>query len=112
MAVYFAIGDVHGCLKELVDLSAQIDRKIEEDFSNRQDVFIVFLGDYVDRGSNSKPVIDFLIQLDPDHHITLPGNHEQMMLDFITADEDHLLRMAGVWFRNGGIATLASYAEG
>ena len=112
MAVYFAIGDVHGCLAELLDLYSLIEKKIEEEFSHRSDVFIVFLGDYVDRGPNSKSVIEFLIHLDPDRHIVLPGNHEQVMLDFVTADQDHLLRTSSIWFQNGGIATLASYASG
>jgi len=112
LAVYFAYGDVHGCLDQLLDLYSQTQQKIEEEFSHRQDVFVVFLGDYVDRGPSSKSVLEFLIQLDPDRHIVLPGNHEEVMLDYLTADEDHLLRTSGVWFRNGGIATLASYAEG
>ena len=112
MAVYFAIGDVHGCFKELTGLYTEIERKIRKEFSHRSDVFIVFLGDYVDRGPRAKQVLDFLIGLDPDRHINLPGNHEQMMLDFLTAEEDHLLRTSGVWFRNGGLETLASYAQG
>ena len=112
MAVYFAYGDVHGCLDQLLDLYFQTQQKIEEEFSHRQDVFVVFLGDYVDRGPSSKSVLEFLIQLDPDRHIVLPGNHEEVMLDYLTADEDHLLRTSGVWFRNGGLETLASYAAG
>jgi serine/threonine protein phosphatase 1 len=96
----------------LVDLYGQIESIIAKEFSHRSDVFIVLLGDYVDRGPNSKAVLDFLIQLDPDRHIILCGNHEQMMLDFLTADGDHLFRTAGLWFRNGGLDTLASYAAG
>ena len=112
MAVYFAVSDIHGCFNELLGLHSQIEQTIEEEFSHREDVFIVFLGDYVDRGPRSKFVIDFLIGLDPDRHITLPGNHEQIMLDILEADEDDLLRTSGVWFRNGGLETLASYAAG
>jgi serine/threonine protein phosphatase 1 len=112
LTVYFAIGDVHGCFEELTGLFSRIQRTIEEEFSHRSDVFIVFLGDYVDRGPNTKSVIDFLIGLDPDRHIILPGNHEEMMLDYLTADQDHLVRTSGVWFRNGGLETLASYAAG
>jgi len=111
LAVYFAIGDIHGCLDQLLDLYSQIEQKIEEEFSHRSDVFIVFLGDYVDRGLRSKDVLDFLTQLDPHHLLVLPGNHEEMMLDFLTYDE-HLLRTSSIWFRNGGIETLASYAAG
>lgn len=112
MAVYFGIGDIHGCMDELLDLYGQIESIIAKEFSHRTDIFVVFLGDYVDRGPNSKKVVEFLIQLDPDRHIILPGNHEQVLMDFLISDGDHLLRTSPIWFRNGGLDTLASYAEG
>lgn len=112
MAVYFAIGDVHGCIDELLDLYDQIENKIKKDFQDREDVFLVFLGDYVDRGQNSKAVLDFLIQLTSDRHIILPGNHDQMMLDFLNSGETEISRVSRMWFRNGGLDTLASYAAG
>lgn len=109
MAVYFAIGDVHGCFDASVTLYAKIESIIGQEFQDRSNVFIVFLGDYVDRGPGSKSVIDFLIQLDPHKHIILPGNHEMMMLEFLTEGGDRLARIARMWFTNGGLVTLASY---
>lgn len=69
-----AIGDIHGCLKELNNLIDLI--KIKKDDT------IVTLGDYIDRGPNPKGVVDRLIELaDECNLITLMGNHEEMMLD-------------------------------
>ena len=70
-----AIGDIHGHLNLLDDLLSQIEPKQEDQF--------VFLGDYIDRGPNSKGVIDALIDFKLLHSGTvfLRGNHEQMFLD-------------------------------
>jgi serine/threonine protein phosphatase 1 len=103
---------VHGCIDELLDLYDQIERKVREGFQYREDVWLVFLGDYVDRGHNSKAVLDFLIQLTPDRHIILPGNHDQMMRDSLNSGETEISRVSRMWFRNGGLDTLASYAAG
>ena len=54
MAVY-AIGDIHGCYKQLVRLIELVPK-------SKKDTF-VFLGDYVDKGKKSKDVIDYLIDL-------------------------------------------------
>ena len=92
-----AIGDIHGCRASLEALAEQVD------FSAADTV--ITLGDYVDRGSDSRGVIEFLLRLKvASNLIALRGNHEIMMLQarkFGSA----LLGWAGV----GGEATLDSY---
>ena len=66
---------------------------------------IVTLGDYIDRGPDSRGVIDQLLDLDRRCRlIALRGNHEQMLLD-AHADPSAM----GIWSLNGGDATLDSY---
>lgn len=101
----YAIGDVHGCLVELNALLATIDqeRRANPELEHK----IVFLGDYVDRGPDSKRVVTRLMCLqnrDPD--VTcLRGNHDMALSRFIE-DPKHV---ADWYFRNGGAATLESY---
>jgi len=95
---YIAIGDIHGCLKSLKALWQKI--------SDYNDVKFIFVGDYIDRGPDSKGVIDFLIDIQSDHDcLYLRGNHEQMLLDALEQ------QAISHWFRNGGEATLASYGS-
>jgi serine/threonine protein phosphatase 1 len=95
----FAIGDIHGCADELQQLLQQLPL--------HEDPLLIFLGDYVDRGPNSKEVIETLIDLKSKHNvITLMGNHESMFLSFL---EDPSSILAGFFILNGGSATLASY---
>jgi serine/threonine protein phosphatase 1 len=96
-----AIGDVHGCNDELQLLLNKVPLT--------SDTTIVFLGDYVDRGPDSKGVIDTVLELSKQHKVvTLRGNHEDMMLDFI---EDPYSGEAGTFLYNGGAATLGSYRD-
>lgn len=91
------IGDVHGCSIAL--------RALIEAISPQAEDTIVTLGDYVDRGIDSKGVIDQLIELENVFHlIPLLGNHEQMMLD-----ARHGREQREFWLACGGNATLASY---
>ncbi len=92
-----AIGDVHGCSRALTTLIGEVR-------PTRSDTF-VFLGDCVDRGPNSKGVIEQLVALsDLCRVIPLLGNHEEMVLAAVdrpgTATE---------WLRHGGREMLASY---
>lgn len=97
----FAIGDIHGCAEELQGLL--------DNLPYDSDSTIVFLGDYVDRGPNSKKVIDIIIDLKQKCNvITLMGNHEAMMIDFL---ENPSSVSAGLFILNGGSATLASYTD-
>ncbi len=102
----YCIGDIHG--RE--DLLAQLHDLIyadAEDYSGSKT--IVYLGDYIDRGPDSKQVIDLLIdnqQLNTFKKVYLLGNHEQVLLQFLhTADPN----IANDWFKFGGISTLMSY---
>ena len=98
----FAIGDVHGCARELDLLLAKIQPQPED--------LVVFLGDYIDRGPDAKTVIDLVIELRRRCEvICLKGNHEDMFLDFL---ERPASKGAGLFILNGGSATLASYGSG
>jgi serine/threonine protein phosphatase 1 len=100
----YAIGDVHGRLDLLTTLLSQVEADAADrgGFNN----YLVYLGDYVDRGHWSRQVIDLLLSPPPAGFgaVFLRGNHEQAMLDFL---EDS---SSGVhWLRFGGLETLASY---
>ena len=94
-----AIGDIHGCLAALQTL----DRHL----AFGPDDLVIALGDYVDRGPDSKGVIDFLIELRKrtPRLVTLRGNHEVMMLAARTQGLDYFEG----WLSAGGEQTLASY---
>ncbi len=95
----FAIGDIHGCNDAFQQmLFAEI--KI-----NKQDE-IYCIGDYIDRGPDSKDVIDTIISLkEQGYQIhTLRGNHEQMMMDAELSMENFQR-----WYNNGGNTTLESF---
>jgi serine/threonine protein phosphatase 1 len=92
-----AIGDIHGCSRALSTLLAAVA-------PGPQDV-LVTLGDYVDRGPDSRGVLDQLITMHAAGNlIPLRGNHDQMMLD-ATQDVDCLR----LWLSCGGLETLTSY---
>lgn len=96
-----AISDVHGCLSNLKALWNAIDPQPEDR--------IIFMGDYIDRGPDSKGVIDYLLALPDPLNITfLTGNHEEKF--FLSrmdhTDFDHWMQ---AW---GGPETLASYGGG
>ncbi len=94
-----AIGDIHGCLTALETLVAEVGVQ-------KTDTFIT-LGDYVDRGPDSKGVIDFLLDLSRKCElIHLGGNHEVMMLG---ARKSRSLLTS--WLGFGGDATLDSYGS-
>lgn len=102
MTKTYTFGDVHGCLeqlKQLVDLC-------EQDASSHKATFI-FLGDYIDRGPDSRGVIEFLIDLQKwssDTIICLRGNHEDLLLAALEGNDAELN-----WLANGADATLDSY---
>jgi len=98
----YAIGDIHGCAEMLATL---LD-SISEDANDFADATLVFLGDYIDRGPDSRAVIDRLLELKKSDAETvfLKGNHEASMLDFLDAPEDLYQ-----WLEWGGEETLESY---
>lgn len=95
----FVFGDIHGCLEELEALVSRAN-----DYAKGQKHTKIFLGDYVDRGPDSRGVIEYLMNL-PGNNVFLRGNHEQMFLDAIDA------LYVENWLRNGGEQTLASYPD-
>jgi serine/threonine protein phosphatase 1 len=99
MGKIFAIGDIHGCISELNNLMKKLDIKAKEDT-------LVFIGDYIDRGPDSKGVINSILEIRQviDHVICLKGNHEQMFLNYHRERLDEELFM-----ENGGMSTLISY---
>lgn len=99
----FAIGDIHGCLDELDALLCSLRR----DHGAATDDHYVFIGDYIDRGPNSRGVVDRLLAFKKEcsHCVFLRGNHEDMLLGFLG-----LGGHAGeVYLTNGGVETFKSY---
>lgn len=96
-----AIGDVHGCSRTLNKL---LNRLIL-----REGDTLVFVGDYCDRGPDSRGVIETVLELqqrDDINVVALKGNHEDMWLGVRAGTWDHRN-----WMMNGGNATLASYTD-
>lgn len=93
-----AVGDIHGCVKQL--------RLVLEAIEPQPDDVFVFLGDFVDRGPDSKGVIDEVIELGKKCTVyPICGNHEEMVLGaFAGGASDHKF-----WCKFGGIEMLASY---
>lgn len=96
------IGDIHGCFNELKTLILSLEEKQEY---NKDTDKLVFLGDYIDRGEDSRAVIKFIRERQKDNKnvIALKGNHEDMLTDFCSNDKSE------DWFYNGYESTLQSY---
>jgi len=113
----YAIGDIHGEFDLLFDLYEKImnhSKQYDEPHT------IVCLGDYVDRGPESKGVIDFLMTnpFDDFNHIYLKGNHEDMMVKSLFGQADSVMyehyhynmyTARGIFLDNGGEETLKSF---
>lgn len=101
----YAVGDIHGRLDRLLSL----DDAIRRDMLSRspcREALVIFLGDYVDRGPDSRGVVDLLSkrQFGGLRSRFLLGNHEDSLLTFL--DDP---RIGPAWLSFGGMATLASY---
>jgi len=101
----YAIGDVHGRLDLLNDLLSRISEDAQRHPAD-QVRSLVFLGDYIDRGSASRDVVDCLLDdpLPGFAKVYLMGNHEEAMLAFLEGLSDGL-----DWLSFGGLETLLSY---
>lgn len=102
-AVLYAIGDIHGCFDQLQDLLGIIADDARDITGRRM---LVTLGDYVDRGPKSASVLDWVCGPAPEgfERVSLAGNHEVMMLDFLDNPNPNAR-----WLEFGGNETLASY---
>jgi len=94
MSKIFAVGDIHGCHQKLVTLLGRLPLDPEQDT-------LIFLGDYINRGPDSRKVLDTLIGLSRSyrHLVFLKGNHEQALLDYELygeTDDLRLLRTMGI----------------
>jgi serine/threonine protein phosphatase 1 len=102
----YAIGDVHGRLDVLSPLLREIAADALAARPSEQPL-LVFLGDYVDRGPDSRAVVDTVLALAADGAFevaALKGNHEEALLQFL--DEPSF---AATWMEHGAGPTLASY---
>lgn len=102
-AALYAIGDVHGCVDQLVALEARI---AEDSLKFEGEKWLVTLGDLVDRGPSSKDAVARSMGPAPKgfRRFALMGNHEQMLLDFLGNPAAH-----AYWLEEGGTETLRSY---
>src|SRR5215471_505099 len=99
----YAIGDVHGRADLLQSLFSAIDADLNR--SKPERAIEVLLGDYVDRGPNSRAVLDLLIERSQTHEtVCLKGNHEAIFLE-VLKDPTRLQD----WRHYGGLFTLMSY---
>lgn len=94
-----AIGDIHGCLDPFTEL-------VEQKIKLKQEDKLILLGDYIDRGDQSKEVLDYIIDLRQKGFDIIPlmGNHESMLLDALDSDD-----LFSIWTLNGCFETLASF---
>ncbi|GAB4313821.1 MAG: metallophosphoesterase family protein [Bacteroidales bacterium] len=112
MREHWVIPDIHGCAKTLRAL-------IEEMIKPSKHDWLYFLGDYIDRGPDSKGVIDYLMELQRnDYNLRLLiGNHEDYLLKSYE-DEKNLKSFLGIkqknkrkkeWLFHGGKQTMESF---
>jgi serine/threonine protein phosphatase 1 len=92
-----AIGDIHGCSAAL--------RALIEAINPTTDDTLVLLGDYIDRGPDSRGVLDYCVELEQRCPLVpLLGNHELMMVNSLEN-----MSVIGPWLQCGGDATVRSY---
>jgi serine/threonine protein phosphatase 1 len=94
----FAIGDIHGCNTTF--------RLLLQQLALQPGDVLYCLGDYIDRGPDSKGVIDTILELREKGYTvhTLRGNHEQLLIEAVESPY-----AVPLWIRNGGDATLKSF---
>jgi serine/threonine protein phosphatase 1 len=102
----YAIGDVHGRLDALEPLLRDIGADVLATRPAERPL-LIFLGDYVDRGPESRQVVDRVLGLAGGaafETVALKGNHEEALLQFLDDPA-----FAATWIEHGGGQTLASY---
>jgi len=101
----YAVGDIHGRLDLLEELLDQIEADLRSSSARRN--FIVFLGDFIDRGPESRGVIERLRSYDPRNAepVFLAGNHEEFFLRVLQGEKSILDN----WLKYGGLECVESY---
>lgn len=110
--MYYPIGDIHGRFDLVEGLYKLVREEIERNPDYAFKDTIVFLGDYIDRGPQSKEVLDFLMALedtDDVKHLFLLGNHEEFMIHCRRNPHDH--QTLGQWLYHGGKQTLKAFGK-
>lgn len=104
--VIYAIGDIHGRDDLLAGLHATIAEELSAETPQAREATVIYLGDYVDRGRDSRAVIDRLLDnpVPGAKSVFLKGNHEDAMLRFLAGQES-----GESWLTIGGGATARSY---
>ena len=99
----FAVGDIHGCDEKLIRLMDRLP-------FDRQTDTVIFLGDYINRGPQSRKVIDYLLDLERQCQkiVFLKGNHEHVLLQYARTKDPEYLRILRIM---GVEATLKSYSD-
>ena len=99
----FAVGDLHGCTEELEILLYFLSDQQQL----AENDLIVFIGDYIDRGPNSKGIVERLLAFQRAHRnsVFLRGNHEDMLLEFLGFEGCE----GWSYLQNGGAKCLQSY---
>jgi len=96
------ISDIHGCLDQFDQLIAALNI---ESVSDK----LILIGDYVDRGPNSKEVVEKVMSLVKDYGaIALRGNHDQRLVDLIRSSNPTIQTK---FIEHGGIETIRSYCN-
>ncbi len=95
----FVIGDIHGAFKALEQLLDRLDPRRDDSF--------IFLGDYVDGWSESREVIEYLLNLENSYEcVFIKGNHDCWCEDWLSGKGS-----SQAWIQHGGISTTLSYGR-
>lgn len=101
----YAIGDIHGCYDQVENLLQKI--KTDNDYRDETETYLIFLGDLIDRGPNSRGVIELLEDLPYDFAkpFFIMGNHEEMMVRGLSGEP----KLLTDWLEYGGFECAESY---
>jgi serine/threonine protein phosphatase 1 len=101
-------GDLHGAITPL--------RQVLDRVRPRADDTLIFLGDYIDRGEDSRAVVDRLMELEQEFScVFLKGNHEDMFLQAYNSmgadlsDDELITEEMILWLTNGGVTTIRDF---
>lgn len=94
------VGDIHGCSKTFRTLVGEVIKLTRKDT-------LILLGDYIDKGPDSKGVLDFILKLKDEGFevIAIRGNHEELLIKTLEGDNSAKKK----WLSNGGDTTLESF---